>query len=116
MEIVFESIGSSVPHKILKKKKKKKIVSGILQQVGERLIFNVKRSYNRKKIRRAFPSGSEEKLAAKKKKKEKPIYSQYYKTKVNAGQSSTRMKKDVKEIGKLFLRLKIVMTDLLQIQ
>ena len=35
--------------------------------------------------------------------------------KVNAGQSSTSMLKDVKEMGKIFLLLKIVIVDFVMI-
>jgi len=69
MEIVFESIGCFVPHKIPKKKSG----SGILHHGGERLIFNVRRSSNRKKLREHLQAylkrHSRQLLAAKRKKK-----------------------------------------------
>jgi len=50
MEIFFESIGRFVPHKILGGKKNSG--SGML-----RLIFNIRRSYNRKKLGEHFQAG-----------------------------------------------------------
>jgi hypothetical protein len=44
------------------------------------------------------------------------LFGQYYRMKVNLGSFLLICKKDVREIGKIFLRLNIVMAGFLQIQ
>jgi hypothetical protein len=83
----------------------------------KQLKVKVRKAYNRRKLGKQFQA-SETTIQAfvgnpppPTKKEQETYYGQYYKTKVNAGQSSTSMQ-NFKEKGKILLQLKSVMADL----
>jgi len=85
----------------------------------KRLKVKVRKIYNKRKFGQPYQAELNrlaKELPVAKKKTQENFYVRSYKTKVDAGQSSTSMLKDVKEIEKVFRRSRTKMASSLQIQ
>ena len=113
-DIIFEGIKRYVAHKILGKNPDPEYYNKEVKS----LKVKVRKMYDRRKLgqpyQRELKRLSKGLLVAKKKAQE-TFLSSVYKTKADAGQSSTSMSNVVKEIEKIFRRSRTIMERSLQI-